>query len=153
VLAAVIVAGLAAGAVITEAVHDFSGGAAPSPAAGPGRSGGSRLPVRRIGGAGPGRVLGPGGAAGPGGATGAGASMFVLGTVTAVSHTSITIGGPGHTITAAVVAATRITGKVTSIGGIKVGDQVSAQLTEKGGRVTAVAIAYPAQAPGSGSVP
>ena len=71
----------------------------------------------------------------------------MIGTVTAVSRTSITIGGPGHTITAAVTSATHITGKVTSLGGIKVGDHVSAQLTQGSGGVTAVMIADPAQSP------
>jgi hypothetical protein len=79
--------------------------------------------------------------------------MFVIGVVTAVNRTSITIGGPGHTVTAAVTGATRVTGKVAGVGGIKVGDQVSAQLTQAAGRVTAVTIADPAQAPGGGSVP
>jgi hypothetical protein len=79
--------------------------------------------------------------------------MFVIGTVTAVSGTSITIGGQGHAITATVTRATRVTGKAAGLGGIKVGDQVSAQLTRDGGRVTAVAIADPAQAPAGGSLP
>jgi hypothetical protein len=79
--------------------------------------------------------------------------MFVIGTVTAVSRTSITIGGPGHTVTAAVTGATRVTGKVAGLGGIKVGDHVSAQLTQDGGRVTAVTIADPARAPAGGSLP
>ena len=77
----------------------------------------------------------------------------MIGTVTAVSRTSITIGGPGHTITAAVTSATHITGKVTSLGGIKVGDHVSAQLTQGSGGVTAVMIADPAQSPSGGSLP
>jgi hypothetical protein len=42
---------------------------------------------------------------------------------------------------------------VSGLGGIKAGDQVSAQLTQDGGRVTAVAIADPAQAPAGGSLP
>jgi hypothetical protein len=79
--------------------------------------------------------------------------MFVLGTVTAVSGTSITIGGPEHTITATVTGATRVTGNVAGLGGIKVGDHVSAQLTQDGGRVTAVTIADPAQAQAGGSLP
>ena len=80
--------------------------------------------------------------------------MFIGGEVTAVSSTSITIGGPsGSGITAAVTATTKVTGSVSSISGIKVGDQVSAQLTRNGNKVTAVAIQYPAQQPGSGSVP
>jgi len=79
--------------------------------------------------------------------------MFVIGTVTAVRRASVTIGGPGHTVTATVTSGTRFTGKVTGLGGIKVGDQVSAQLTRRGGQVTAVMIGDPAQAPGGGSVP
>jgi hypothetical protein len=94
----------------------------------------------------------PGGATAPGG--GSVGEMFVAGPVTAVSSTSITIGGPNHTVTAAITSSTRITGKVTSIGGIKVGDQVSAQITESnGGQPTVAAIQDPAQAPSGGSVP
>lgn len=93
----------------------------------------------------------PGGV--PPGGGGPGASMFVIGTVTAVSGTSITIGGQGHTITATVTHATRVTGKVAGLGGIKAGDRVSAQLTQEGGRVTAATIADPAQAPAGGSPP
>jgi len=90
----------------------------------------------------------------PGGGGGAVGEMFVAGPVTAVSSTSITIGGPNHTVTAAITSSTRITGKVTSIGGIKVGDQVSAQITESnGGQPTVAAIQDPAQAPSGGSVP
>jgi hypothetical protein len=84
---------------------------------------------------------------------GQGGSMFVIGTVTAVSRTSITIGGPGHTITAAVTGATRITGKVAGIGGVKAGDHVSARLAAANGAVTAVSIADPAQSPAGGSLP
>jgi hypothetical protein len=90
----------------------------------------------------------------PGGAGGAVGEMFVAGPVTAVSSTSITIGGPNHTVTAAITSSTRITGKVTSIGGIKVGNQVSAQITESnGGQPTVAAIQDPAQVPSGGSVP
>jgi hypothetical protein len=89
-----------------------------------------------------------------GGGGGAVGEMFVAGPVTAVSSTSITIGGPNHTVTAAITSSTRITGKVTSIGGIKVGDQVSAQITESnGGQPTVAAIQDPAQVPSGGSVP
>jgi hypothetical protein len=141
VLATVIIAGAVAGVVVAAAVlHDFSSHA-PSgqpPALSQQQPGGNGAPA--------GGTL-PGGAQG-----GSGTGMFVIGTVTAVSGTSITIGGPGHTITAAVTSATRVTGKVAGLGGIKVGDHVSAQLTQDAGRVTAVAIADPAQAPG-GSLP
>lgn len=102
-------------------------------------------------------AVAPGGSSGggpiPGGGGDAG-EMFVAGPVTAVSSTSITIGGPGHTVTAAITSATRITGKVTSIGAIKVGDQVSAQITQRnGGQPTVTALQDPAQAPSSGTVP
>ena len=137
VLATVIISGAVAGAVVAAAVlHDFSSPAASGqPPA---------LSQQQPGGNG---AL-PGGAQG-----GPGSGMFVLGTVTAVSGSSITIGGPGHTITATVTSGTRVTGKVTGLGGIKVGDQVSAQLTQDGGRIIAVAIADPAQAPAGGSLP
>jgi len=77
----------------------------------------------------------------------------VVGKVTAVSSRSITIGGPAHTVTAAVTSSTRVTGNVSSIGAIKVGDQVSAQIMQNGGRATATAIQYPPQSPLGGSAP
>jgi len=140
VLATVIVTGAAAGAVVAAAVmHNSSGPAANGqPPAVSQQQPGGNVP--------------PGGGTLPGGG-GSGASMFVIGTVTAVSGTSITIGGQGHTITATVTSATRVTGKAAGLSGIKVGDQVSAQLTQGGGRVTAVTIADPAQAPAGGSLP
>jgi hypothetical protein len=105
----------------------------------------------------PGRSIGsvPGGGMIPGGGSGSVEQMFVTGPVTAVSAASITIGGgPSHSVTAAITSSTRITGKVTSIGAVKVGDQVSAQITESnGGRPTATAIQDPARAPSGGSLP
>src|SRR5262249_56848385 len=95
------------------------------------------------GGAGGGKGVGPGEAGG----------LFLMGRVTAVSRTSITIGGPGRTVTAAVTGATRVTGKVSTITGIKVGDQVSAQITQGSSGNVTVAIADPAQLPGGGSLP
>jgi hypothetical protein len=92
----------------------------------------------------------PGGGSLPGGAAGQGGSLFLIGKVLAVSPASITIGGPAHTITARVTAATRVTGAARSITGIKVGDRVSAQIDEGGGRSTAVSISDPAQLPGGG---
>jgi hypothetical protein len=100
-------------------------------------------------------AVAPGGGTIPGGSGGPVAQMFVTGPVTAVSAASITIGGgPGQSVTAAITSSTRITGKVTSIGAVKVGDQVSAQITQSnGGRPTATAIQDPAQAPSGGSLP
>lgn len=153
-MAAVIVAAAAAGAGVTAAaVRDFA-----SPAAGTGSGPPAANPGNGVigGGTSPGGVLpggGPGGGAGPGGGTGSGGSIFLVGTVTAVSRTSITISGPGHTITATVTTATHVTGKVAGIGGIKAGDHVSAQLTAGNGRIVAVTIADPPQVPGGGSLP
>lgn len=143
VLAAVALAAAAIGAAVVLAVQSLAG-SAPSGAA-PASAPSSLPPGQPAGGGQPG---GNGGAPG-----GAGVNVFLLGRVTAVTSTSITISGPGHTQTAAVTRATKITGKVSGIGGIKVGDQVSAQLTRQGGTMTAVAIADPAQPPAGGGLP
>jgi len=66
------------------------------------------------------------------------------GKVAAVSATSITLAAGGQRVTAAVTEATKVTGKVSSISGVKVGDMVTAQITGTGGRLTAVAIQDPA---------
>src|SRR6266704_3238482 len=72
---------------------------------------------------------------------------------TAASRTSITIGGPGRSITAAVTASTRVTGTVSSISGIKVGDWVSAQIAQTGSTYTATAIQDPTRSPVGVTVP
>ena len=140
-LTIVAVVALGAGAGVALAITrglDHS----PSPSAAPSTQPSAVAPG---GGSGGGTIPGGGGAVG---------EMFVAGPVAAVSSTSITISGPNHTVTAAITNSTRITGKVTSIGGIKVGDQVSAQITESnGGQPTVTAIQDPAQAPSGGSVP
>jgi len=61
--------------------------------------------------------------------TGAGLQVMLGGRVTAVSATSITIGGRGPSVTAKITKATRFTGNVHSVTGVKVGDQVSAVLS------------------------
>jgi hypothetical protein len=73
--------------------------------------------------------------------------LEVGGPVTAVSATSITVGGGDHSVTAAVTRATKITGKVTGIGGIRVGDLVSASITGTDGKLTANSIQDPASLP------
>jgi len=70
--------------------------------------------------------------------------MVLTGRVVAVSGTSITIGGDGPSVTAAVTSATTITGTVHGIGGVKVGDEVSAQITGTASHLTATAIQDPA---------
>jgi hypothetical protein len=142
VVVAVLAAGVGAG--LTFALNSPSG----TPAAATSTRGPSRASGQVPGGP-AGRVP----AGGSGGVPGGGqAEMLVMGSVTAVSATSITIGGNGPAVTAAVTDATRVTGQVSSIAGIKVGDEVSAQLTQQGGRVTAAAIQYPAQQPSGGGV-
>lgn len=150
------VVALAAGAAVALAATSdlLSSSAAPAPSSSPageapGQAGGA-LP----GGAAPGGTVpggtGPGGT-GPGG--GAVTQMFVAGKVLAVGATSITVGGPGHTVIAAVTAATRISGRVSGIGSVKVGDMVSAQITQRAGKPVATAIQDPASLPRSAQQP
>jgi hypothetical protein len=73
--------------------------------------------------------------------------LEIGGPVTAVSATSITVGGGGRGVTAAVTKATKVTGKVTSIGGVKVGDVVSASMTGTNGKLTVTSIQDPASLP------
>jgi hypothetical protein len=73
--------------------------------------------------------------------------LEIGGPVTAVSATSITLDGGGQAITATVTRATKVTGKVTGIGGIKVGDLVSASITGANGKLTADSIQDPASLP------
>jgi hypothetical protein len=91
----------------------------------------------------------PGGGAGTGNAPGGGGSggtrqMLLVGKVTAVSSTSITIGGNGQSVTAAVTGSARFTGRVSSISGVRVGDEVTAQLTATGGTIMVSSIQDPA---------
>ena len=70
--------------------------------------------------------------------------LLLTSRVLAVSGASITIGGDGASVTAAVTATTTVTGKVHSIGGVKVGDEVSAQISGTASHLTATAIQDPA---------
>jgi hypothetical protein len=79
--------------------------------------------------------------------SGAMMQLEIGGQVTAVSATSITIGSGDRAITAAVTSSTEITGKVTSIGGVKVGDLVSASISGTAGKLTADTIQDPASLP------
>jgi hypothetical protein len=67
--------------------------------------------------------------------------IMLTGRVLAVSGHSITIGGNGPSVTAAITGSTTITGNA---GGIKVGDEVSAQITGTGSKLTVTAIQDPA---------
>jgi hypothetical protein len=145
---AVAVLAAAAGAGIVLAFTGSSGGA-PS-AASPSRSPRYQAPGSSAGQGSPGQGSPGQGSVLPG--SGA-ATLFLVGRVTAVSATSITIAGAGPTVTATVTPSTRVSGRVASISGIKVGDQVSALITRNGSRTTAIAIAYPPQPPGGAEVP
>ena len=150
-LAVVVVVAVVAGAGIALGVQVFSGG---FPAAsGPSSQASSLAPLQPGGGGQPGGgiQIGPNGGGFPG-SSGGTAQAFIVGKVIEVSATSITIGGPGHTIKADVTSSTRVSGKVSAISGLKAGDQVSAQISESNGTATVVAIQYPAQLP-SGGVP
>ena len=70
--------------------------------------------------------------------------VILTGRVLAVSATSITIGGAGPSVTAAVTGATKITGTARGIGGVKVGDEISARLTGTASHLAATAIQDPA---------
>jgi len=78
-----------------------------------------------------------------------GALQYMLnGRVTAISSTSITLGGNGPSVTATLTSATKVTGNVTSISGIKVGDQVTAQISgQSSSSLEATAIQDPGQNP------
>jgi len=56
--------------------------------------------------------------------------------------------GSTRALTAAVTRSTQISGRASSISGIKVGDTVSAQITQHGGRPVATAIQDPVSVPG-----
>ena len=130
----------AAGFLVVTAVHDLS--ASPASASG--------SPTSSPQGEPPSEGTGNGGTGSPPiPSTGPGQTLRleVGGKVTAVNATSITLGAHGQSVTATVTKATTVTGKVASIGGIKVGDLVSAQITSTNGKLTAIAIQDPASIP------
>jgi hypothetical protein len=138
-LLAAIVA-VAAGAAGAALVILLAGGPGPSPSAATAPNGAQPVvPTQGAGG-----VPGGGLSGGPGIGH---VQLLTGGRVTAVSSTSITLTAQGNTITAAVTSSTKVTGKVTSISGIKVGDQVLAQLTGNGSSFTATTIQDPASIP------
>lgn len=87
----------------------------------------------------------------PGGGQAGYAQVTVVGRVTAVSSTSITIDALGGAVTAQVTGATQFTGQVTSISGVKVGDLVLAVIVRKVGATATTTIAVEIQDPVSSS--
>jgi hypothetical protein len=75
--------------------------------------------------------------------------VILTGRVLAVSATSITIGGGGPSVTAAVTSATKITGTAGGIAGVKAGDEVEARVSGTPGHLTATAIQDPAGSSGT----
>lgn len=121
------------------AFHDLTAApaAGSAPSASPTAGGGSRT------------LLPPGSGGGsiPSAGPGQSVRLKLGGPVTAVSATSITVGSGTRAVTAAVTKSTVVTGNVHSIGGVKVGDLVSAQITGSGGKLTAVSLQDPASRP------
>jgi len=134
-----VVAALAGFGVVAAALHDVTSSASPgasvgsSPSASASPSAGSAVP----GGGTPAGIPLP---AGPGQQE----LLEIGGKVMAVSAKSITVGGPGQSVTAAVTAATKVTGRVSRIGGIKVGDFVAVSISGTNGKLTANSIQDPA---------
>jgi hypothetical protein len=143
-----VVAAAAGFGVVTVAIKDVTGSpaaASSSPgAAAPGPSGPAGLPSGEPSG---GTGLSPLAGGIPALPSGATLRLEVGGPVRAVSPTSITIGSGGNAVTAAVTRATKVTGKVAGIGGVKVGDLVSATITGANGKLTAESIQDPASLP------
>ena len=117
------------GAPVTSA----TAGARPSASAPASSGSGADLPVQ------PGL---PGNAGGNGNGQ---VQMLLTGRVLAVSATSVTIGGTGPSVTAAVTSATKITGSAHAIGGVKVGDEVAAQITGTPSHLVTITLQDPAQ--------
>jgi hypothetical protein len=136
------VAAAAGFGVVAAAMHDGSGpasaNATPSTGASTPSDGQTLLPPQGGNGSG-GTIPTPG--------PGQQLELELGGTVTKVSTTSITIGAGSHAVTAIVTKATRVTGKVSSIAGIKVGELVSATITGTDGKLTADTIQDPASLP------
>ena len=126
-MAIIAVVAAAAGAAVAFAVKDLVPG---SPSASP--AGASQ----HVG-------IGSGGTAGqpPPGASG---MLMLGGKVRAVSARSITIGAGPQTVTAQITSSTRVTGRVTSIAGVHVGDMVAARISERNGTAAVVVLQDPA---------
>jgi hypothetical protein len=133
------VAGVAAGFLLTRGapVASATGGTTPivsAPASAPASTGS---------GAGPQNLPGlPGSASGNGDGQ---LRVLLTGRVLAVSGTSVTVGGAGPSVTAAVTSTTKFTGHAHGLGGVKVGDEVAAQLTGTPSHLTITTLQDPAQ--------
>jgi len=151
VLGVALVAALAVVAGVSAAVVSSGPAGRPSAGGAPGDAPGSL---------GQGGQGGQGGQASPehggrhGAAPGGNATrIFVTGRVSAVSASAITIAGDGPPVTAAVTGSTRVFGRVSGVAGIRTGDKVAAQITERAGRATVATLRDPAALPAPGNIP
>ena len=145
-----VVAAAAGFGVVAAALHDATGNPAAASAT-PSSSAPAGSGAAPSSGAGNGTQPAPQGGGLPSLPPGAMERLVIGGQVTAVSATSITLNGGGQEITAKVTRATRVTGKVSSISGVKVGDLVSASISGANGKLTVDSIQDPASLPsGSG---
>jgi hypothetical protein len=140
VIVAAGIAGVAVGFLLTRGTPAASG-ALPSASAPPSVQ--TSAPPSTGSGAGPQARPGlPGNASGNGDGQ---LRMLLTGRVLAVSGTSVTIGGVGPSVAAAVTSTTKLTGHVHDLSGIKVGDGVSAQITGTPSHLVITTLQDPAQ--------
>jgi hypothetical protein len=141
VTAAVIAVIAALAAAVMVLILTKGPSSSPSASTGPGNAPAGGAPFH--GGNGGGGALGGGGGGG-----GGGGHLMLGGQVTKVTSTSITIGGQGHSVTAAITSSTQFTGPVKNAGGIKVGDRVMVAISGYGSSHPVVgSISDPAQMP------
>jgi len=143
-----VVAAAAGFGVVAAAMHDVTG--SPATASATPDNGSSGTGSLGTGSPGGGQSLLPpqsGGGSIPTPGPGEKLQLQLGGRVTAVSAASITVGAGGQSVTAIVTRATKVSGKVSSIAGIKVGDMVSATITGTDGKLTTDTIQDPASMP------
>ncbi len=70
--------------------------------------------------------------------------LVLTGRVLAIGRTSISIGGDGHAVSAGITRATKVNGTAHDIGGVRAGDEISAEITGTSTRLTVIAIREPA---------
>jgi len=148
VLGVALVAALAVVAGVSAAVVSSGPAGRPSAGGAPGDAPGS------LGQGGQGGQASPEHGGRHGAAPGGNATrIFVTGRVSAVSASAITIAGDGPPVTAAVTGSTRVFGRVSGVAGIRTGDKVAAQITERAGRATVATLRDPAALPAPGNIP
>jgi hypothetical protein len=142
----VAVAAAAIGAAVTLGVTDASSSSSPPSSS---ASSGFNTPEGSSG-AGNGSGISPGGGGMSLGESGSGSGArvaLILGKVTAVSSTSITFSTNQGSMTAAVASSTTFSGNVTNVSQVKVGDEVTVQLSANDSTITATSIEDPASTP------